>query len=140
MILDIASRPRWGIFGALIVIIFGVLTLYSGGAVLFFDGTARVAAGNYVPFVLWFNFLAGFAYIIAGAGLFLWRIWAIKLSIFIAAATLLTFLAFGLHIMAGGDYETRTIGAMSLRSVIWMIIAYYGWKECNSPLKDRTEI
>lgn len=135
-----SSRPRWTILGALIAISFGILTLYSGGMILFFDGPARVAAGNYVPFVLWFNFLAGFAYIIAGAGLFLWQKWAIKLSIFIAAATLLIFLAFGLHIMTGGDYETRTIGAMSLRSVVWVIIAYFGWKECNSSLKKRTEI
>ena len=26
-----------------------------------------------VPFVLWFNFVAGFAYVMAGVGLFLWK-------------------------------------------------------------------
>ena len=62
--------------------------------------SARAAAGDYVPFVLWFNFLAGFAYIVAGAGLFLWRQWAVKLSLFIALATLLVFAAFGIHILA----------------------------------------
>lgn len=44
-----------------IAIVFGLLTIKSGGSVLFVDGTAREDAGNYVPFVLWFNFLAGFA-------------------------------------------------------------------------------
>ena len=39
---------------------------------LFGDAVARGSAGNYVPFVLWFNFLAGFAYKIAGAGF--WRV------------------------------------------------------------------
>ena len=44
---------------AVIAIAFGLLTLKSGGAVLFIDGAGRVAAGNYVPFVLWSNFLLG---------------------------------------------------------------------------------
>ena len=57
---------------SLIAVGFGLLTIKSGGAILFGNDAARDAAGNYVPFVLWFNFLAGFAYVIAGAGL--WRI------------------------------------------------------------------
>jgi hypothetical protein len=36
---------------------------------LFGTEATRAAAGNAVPFVLWFNFLAGFAYILAGLGL-----------------------------------------------------------------------
>ncbi len=32
---------------------------------------ARVAAGNFVPFVVWFNFLAGFVYVAAGVELWL---------------------------------------------------------------------
>ena len=35
-----------------VAILFGLLTLKSGGMVLFVDGPDRVAAGNYVPFVL----------------------------------------------------------------------------------------
>ena len=46
----------------------------------------RAAAGNIVPFVLWFNFIAGFAYVIAGCGLFLWKHWAAVLSAAIAIA------------------------------------------------------
>ena len=108
---------------SVIAIAFGLLTLKSGGEVLFMDGAGREAAGNFVPFVLWFNFLAGFAYIIAGAGLFLQyrRTWI--LAGFIAIATLVVFAAFGAHIMSGGNYEMRTIAAMSLRSTLWMAIA-----------------
>ena len=106
-----------------VAVVFGALTLKSGGSVLFFDGPARVAAGNYTPFVLWFNFLAGFAYIVAGVGLFLWRGWAVTLSMLIVAATALVFAAFGLHILTGGDFEPRTIAAMILRSAVWLAIA-----------------
>lgn len=126
-----ASRPKYILVIAIIAIAFGTMTLISGGQVLFVDGAGRADAGNYVPFVLWFNFLAGFAYIIAGIGLFLWRGWAVKLAMFIAIATLLVFAAFGVYIFNGGAYETRTVGAMVLRSVLWLtfaIAARAAWK------------
>lgn len=44
---------------------FGLLTIKSGGSVLLGGETAR-SAGNYVPFVVWFNFIAAFAYVAAG--------------------------------------------------------------------------
>lgn len=120
--------PRMAAVTAAVAVLFGLLTLKSGGSVLFVDGAARAAAGNYVPFVLWFNFLAGFAYILAGAGLFLWRGWAVNLSMLIAITTLLVFAAFALSILLGGNFEPRTIGAMTLRSSVWLAIALYSRK------------
>jgi len=108
---------------AIIAIAFGLLTLKSGGEVLFIDGSGREAAGNYVPFVLWFNFLMGFLYIVAGVGLWLQKRWAVWLAIFIALATLVIFAVFGVHVAQGGLYEQRTLKAMVLRSSVWTFIA-----------------
>lgn len=121
---DHAHRPRWALIIALIAGLFGLLTLKSGGEVLFIDGTGRAAAGKYVPFVLWFNFLAGFAYLATAIGIALWRPWAAPLSAIIASLTLLVFAAFAIHIWSGGAFETRTLGAMSLRSLVWLGIAF----------------
>jgi hypothetical protein len=118
-----SSRPRRVVLAAIIAVLFGAATLITGGATLFIDGSARAAAGNYVPFVLWFNVVAGFFYILAGIGLFLWRGWAVNLSMLIAAATLVVFAALGLHILLGGDFEFRTVAAMVLRSSVWLAIA-----------------
>jgi len=107
----------------LIAIAFGLLTLKSGGEVLFIDGAGRAAAGNYVPFVLWFNFLMGFLYIAAGVGIWLQKRWAAWLAIFIALATLAVFAAFGVHVSQGGLYEQRTLKAMILRSGVWTFIS-----------------
>lgn len=123
-----SSRPRTAFVTAIVAVLFGLLTLKSGGSVLFIDGPARAEAGAYVPFVLWFNFLAGFAYILAGVGLFNWRSWAAKLSLAIAVATVVVFVALGFHILMGGDFEARTVGAMSLRSVVWLSIAFFSRK------------
>ena len=109
-------------------IIFGLLTLKSGGSVLFIDGIARENAGNYVPFVLWFNFLAGFVYIVAGVGLFMQKNWAVWISIGLFVATAVVFFAFGLYVMDGGAYEERTVGAMGLRTVVWGGIAFFGYR------------
>ena len=105
---------------AVIAIVFGMLTLKSGGMVLFTDGAAHQAAGNYVP---WFNFMAGFAYIVAGVGLWQQQLWAGKLAALIAVATVAVFVAFGIHILNEGAYEVRTAVAMSVRSGLWVTIA-----------------
>jgi len=108
-----------------VAILFGALTLYSGGSTLFIDGKARAAAGNFVGFVLWFNFLIGFAYIRAGVWLVRWQKCGINLSAAIAGATLLVFVLFGIFVLNGGAYEQHTVGAMVLRSGVWIVIAAY---------------
>ena len=113
-----------GAFG----LVFGLLTIFSGGTALFGDEAARAAVGNAVPFVLWFNFIAGFFYVLAGLGLLLKRRLAVWLSIAIAVAAALVLAAFGLHVAGGGLYEMRTVGAMLLRTAVWASIAAVSWR------------
>ena len=111
----------WAI--SLVAVGFGLLTIKEGGMTLSGNEAARAAAGNYVPFVLWFNFVAGFAYVVAGFGLWLQQRWAVWLAVAIATATALTFAAFSVHVYSGEAYEQRTMIAMSLRTLIWVVIA-----------------
>jgi hypothetical protein len=119
---------------SIVAILFGLLTIKSGGSVIFVDGPDRLAAGNYIPFVVWFNFLAGFIYLVAGAGLWLKKQWAIRLSIFIAVATLIVFIAFGIAILIGQAYEMRTVAAMSLRTIVWTVISVFAYYKINRML------
>ena len=121
---------------SVIAIAFGLLTLKSGGEVLFMDGAGREAAGNFVPFVLWFNFSMGFVYIIAGIGLWLQKSWGVWLAMFIAAATLIVFAIFGIHILQGGLFEQRTLGAMTLRSAVWLVISIFAYWKIIRPAKS----
>lgn len=107
-----------------LAVAFGVLTMVSGGRALF----GSVDMGAVVPFVLWFNFLAGLAYVVAGLGLWQARGWAFPLSLAIFAATLLVFAGFGLHVARGGAYEARTVGAMTLRAGFWAAMVWVAWK------------
>jgi len=102
-----------------VAIAFGLLTVVSGGTTLL----GALEMGAVVLFVLWFNTLAGLAYVVAGLGLWQGRRWAYPLSLAIFAATLLVFVAFGLHVAQGGAFEMRTAYAMTLRSAVWGAIA-----------------
>ncbi len=102
-----------------VAIAFGLLTVVSGGTTLL----GALEMGAVVLFVLWFNTLAGLAYVVAGLGLWQGRRWAYPLSLAIFAATLLVFVAFGLHVAQGGTFEMRTAYAMTLRSAVWGAIA-----------------
>lgn len=95
------TGSRWTLTVATLAGVFGVATVAKGTQVLFGSSVARVEAGHYVPFVLWFNFLAGFAYLAAA----------------------LVFLAFGAHVLSGGAFETGTVAAMTLRTAAWGAIA-----------------
>jgi hypothetical protein len=117
------DRPRWAFVAAAVAVLFGILTVLSGGRALFGGEAARAAVGNAVAFVLWFNFVAGFIYVLAGIGLLLWRRWAAQLSAVIAISTLVVFIAFGWHVATGGAFEMRTVGAMILRSGFWTGVA-----------------
>lgn len=123
-----ARRDAWMMVVAVLAIVFGVATIRVGGSVLFGSEEARRAAGAYVGFVVWFNFLAGFAYVAAGIGLWLRRRWGFVLAAALAIATLVVFAAFGLHVASGGAWEPRTVGALTLRTVVWAVIAAIAWR------------
>lgn len=113
---------------AFLAIAFGLLTVLSGGRALFGSAEARAAMGAAVGFVLWFNFSAGFAYVLAGLGLWRRRSWAAWLALALAAGTALVAAAFALHVARGGAYEMRTVGALALRLAFWTITGGLAWR------------
>src|SRR4030042_6552394 len=114
---------------SVIASVFGLLTLKEGGSVIFDIGSARQAAGNFVPFVVWFNFLSGFFYIAAGIGLWLQKRWAVTLSIALVISIALTYIVFGIQILNGAPYEMRTVYAMALRTFLWIVISVVAYKQ-----------
>ncbi len=116
-------RDPWLVAAAVLAIVFGLATIRAGARVLFGVPEAVADAGNYVAFVLWFNFGAGFAYVLAGVGFWLRRRWAVALAVAIAVATLVVFAAFGVHVYTGGAWEPRTLAALTLRSAVWVVLA-----------------
>lgn len=122
------SNKTWARVLGVVAVVFGLVTLKEGGGVLFGAEAARTAAGNYVPFVVWSNFLSGFAYVAAGVGLGFRQRWSPGLAGAIFGVAALTLAALAVHIVSGEPFEQRTLVAMSLRTIIWGFIALSGWR------------
>ena len=70
-----------------------------------------------------FNFLAGFVYVLTGVGLWLNRLWSPWMTSVLAIATGFVAGAFAFHVLGGGAYEMRTVGALLLRLGFWVLVA-----------------
>ncbi|MDP4031337.1 MAG: hypothetical protein Q8P60_00525 [Pseudorhodobacter sp.] len=82
--------------------------------------------------MLWFNFLSGFVYILAGLGIALRKPWGGTLATALALAIVAVFALFGWHVFRGGAYEMRTVGAMTLRAAVWIGIAVFLGRSAKS--------
>ena len=107
-----------------IATIFGLMTLVSGGQALFLGPERGVDMGEVVMPVLIFNFVAGFAYVAAGIGIWKGRRWAARLAVALAAMTIGMFAYLGVHVVGGGAFEPRTVIAMGFRTAFWAMVAF----------------
>lgn len=109
---------------ALLFLAFGILTIISGGKTLFAESGAD-SKSTIVPVVLWFNFVAGFFYVLAGVLAFKAKICIKRLSMALALFNVFIFIYLLAHIYKGGLYENKTLFAMSFRTVFWIGFALY---------------
>ena len=97
------------------LILFGLVTIFVSGSVLFDWFGMREKEGNYVPLVVWANFLCGILYLIAAFGILLNKSW-VRLPLVASLIVLvLAYMNLFTHITTGGLYETKTIFAMAFR-------------------------
>lgn len=109
---------------ALVILVFALMTIIAGGRSLFTE--AGVAArGNIVPLVLWFNFIAGFLYLVAGIATFRMKACVKKLAVVLAVLNVGVLLYLLSHIFQGGLYENKTVVAMIFRTLFWVAFATY---------------
>ncbi|WP_170759086.1 hypothetical protein [Ruegeria lacuscaerulensis] len=117
------QSPNWVRPVAIVAAVFGIATVFSGGTALFGGAAAKAAVGDAVPLVLWFNFFAGFVYVLGAFTLMKSEFWAQRIAWLIAVCTLFVFAILIAMAVTGTPFEWRTIGAMTLRSGFWLVIA-----------------
>ncbi len=126
------GRALRGALGGL-ALLFGAGTVLQGGHVLFGGEAAWEEAGAVVPFVLVFNFAAGFVYLASGALTLAARSSSLLLARLLAVSTVAVFAAFLVHVASGGAFEVRTVMAMTLRSGFWITEALLLPRVLRSP-------
>lgn len=108
---------------AIVLAGFALLTLFLSASVIFDLFGIRAKEGNYVPLVVWANFISSILYLVAAYGLLKmkkWPVWLLAISAVILVAAFIGLLK---HINSGGIYETKTIGAMIFRIIVTLVFA-----------------
>jgi len=114
---------------SVIAVVFGTMTVISGSVVLFPNDVIQKSAGNYVEFVVWFNLLSGFMYIITGFGLWKCKKWSVMISVIITLAIVIISLVFSIYVVQGAIYELRTFYALTFRMLLWLAISVISYRK-----------
>ena len=113
---------------ATVLLLFGALTLFLSTSVIFDLFGIRVREGNYVPVVVWANFIVSILYVLAAAGLMAHKRWTLNV-LFMAVLILVgACIAFGWHVISGGIHEQKTIGALTFRTLITLGLYIGAWR------------
>lgn len=113
---------------AVFLAIFGFLTLFLSGSVIFDLFGTRAKEGNYVLMVVLANFLSSFLYLFGAYGFLRGKKWTALLLSISGVVLLSAFAGLMIHVNSGGLYETKTIGAMIFRitvTAVFAMLAYF---------------
>jgi len=88
----------------LILVVFGLLTLYLSGSIIFDLFGVRAKQGDYVLLVIWMNFITSFLYLFTAYGFFTFKKWASKTLTMALFVLILGAIGFYFHINSGGIY------------------------------------
>lgn len=112
----------------LIVLVgFGLLTLFLSSSVILDLFNIRAREGNYVLSVVWSNFISSIIYIVAAYGLIKQKSWTPIILIISVIILIAAFGVLNIHIENGGLYEVKTVKAMAFRigiTIVFTISSY----------------
>lgn len=116
----------------IILLVFGMITLFLSTSVIFDLFGIRAAEGNYVLLIVWANFIASILYLVAAYGYFMEKKWIVTVLGIASSILILAFIYLIFHINSGGIYEKKTVGAMTFRillTLFFTFLAYFSFKK-----------
>ncbi|MFA5298576.1 MAG: hypothetical protein WC389_10275 [Lutibacter sp.] len=113
---------------AILLMAFGLLTLFLSASVVLDLFGIRAKEGNYVLLVVWANLISSIFYLLSAYGFLKIKNWT-KLALGIASVILIiSFILLKIRINNGGAYELKTVSGMIVRiiiTIVFALIAYY---------------
>lgn len=124
---------------AIVLLLFALLTLFLSGSVIFNLFGIRAKEGNYVPLVVWANFISSILYLVAAYGLLKMKKWPVWLLVISAVILVAAFIGLKIHISEGGLYEAKTINAMIFRMGLTILLAVASYFLLNNNQLPKNE-
>ena len=112
-----------------LLLAFALLTLFLSGSIIFDLFGIRAKEGNYVLLVVWANFICSLLYLGAAYGLITLKSWPYKILIVAVAVLFIAFAGLLIHIIQGGLYETKTIGALIFRIGVTLVFILFCYRQ-----------
>jgi hypothetical protein len=116
---------------AIVLLAFAAVTVFMSSSVIFDWFGIREKEGDYVPFIVWTNFIAGFLYLISAYGLFKAQNWAFWIMLGTILFLMIALIVLALYINYGGVFEIKNVGAMMIRigfTIALTVIVYFSLK------------
>ena len=111
----------------ILLVAFGLLTLFLSGSVIFDLFGIRAQEGNYVLFIVWANFISSLLYLFSAYGFLKMKNWTVLILGISAVLLIIAFTGLIIHVNTGGIYETKTIGAMIFRITVTLVFAFLAY-------------
>lgn len=124
----------------LVNIAFGALTLFLSTSVLLDLFGIREHESPYVPAVVVANLIASLLYLPTGVGLLMKHRWPAQLLAMAVAVLLVGAVFLALHIAAGGEYRTATIGALTFRTLLTAAFYLIARWSLRAPVQPATHL
>ncbi len=105
------------------LVLFTAITLFLSTSILLDLFGIREHQGNYVPLVIWSNFLCGWLYSLSLLGLFSHKKWSVVPLVVALFILMGAFTGLLIHILDGGPYEDKTITALFLRIILTLFFS-----------------
>ncbi len=108
--------------------VFGLLTLYLSGSIIFDLFGMRAKQGDYVMPVIWANFIASLLYLIAAFGFIKQKKHTTKILALAFIVLIMGAVGLYLHINSGGVYMQKTIKAIGFRmgvTLMFLVFSYF---------------
>ncbi len=102
---------------------FGLLTVFLTSSVLLDLFGMREKEGHYVLAIVWANLIAGLVYLLTAYGVINEEKWTVKTLLIALSVLIIGQILFFAHVVNGGLYETKTVGAMIFRIAFTVLLA-----------------
>lgn len=123
------------IIQTILLVLIGAVSVFMTTSILFDLFGIREKEGNYVLFIVYANMACAFIYLYAA-----YTVWKNPkhsyYSLVLASVILIVaFISFAIYIHNGGIHETRTIKAMTFRTVFTIVMAVTGFVNYKKELR-----
>ena len=108
----------------IILIVFGLLTLFMSTSVTFDLFGMRAGHEHFVPFVVYANMFCGLLYVLSAYRLIRKQSGAGKLLFLAIGILIVTFIAFSIYVYQGGDHDQKTFYALGFRTAVTALLAW----------------